>query len=187
MEMKMKKFILPFLLLLFTFTASAQTQNNEVQNEKCCEIIVQTITGTTDTAEKSDLPKNLANIEKNLKSIFSFSSYKLSSTHFFRSSSNFEYKGFFAQSKNYSSVVEMTLSELKQTKNGYYFNNFRFGLLLLSSMDNDSKYRGQTGFTVKDFLISQNTPTIIGSVSLPVKTQNYDEMIFIILTVKPAD
>jgi hypothetical protein len=185
--MKMKKIILPILLLLFTFTASAQTQTVEVQNEKCCEIIVQTIIGTTDAAEKSDLPQNLANVGKTLKSVFSFSSYKLSSTHFFRSSGTVEYKGFFAQSKNYSSVVEMTLSELKQTKSGYYFNNFRFGLLLLSIMENDSKYRGQTGFTVKDFSVLPSTPTIIGSLSLPVKTPSSDEMVFIILTVKPTD
>ncbi len=133
----MKKIILPFLLLLFAFTASAQTPNNEVQNEKCCEIIVQTITGTTDTTAKSDLPENLSDIKNKLKSSFAFSSYRLSKTQVFRSSEGFEQKDSFNESATGTTSEEVALRGLKQTQSNFHLDYFRFSLLLrtLKSID----------------------------------------------------
>ncbi len=179
MEMKMKKFILPLLLLLFAFTASAQTPNNEVQNVKCCEIIVQTITGTTDTTAKSDLPKNLTDIGNKLKSIFVFSSYRLSKTQIFRSSEGFEQKDSVTES---STSEEVALRGLKQTQGNFHFDYFRFSLLLRTL-----KSINETAFTVKHFSIDSNTPTLLGSVSLPKTDKSFDEAAFIVVTVKPVD
>lgn len=179
MEMRMRKIILPFLLLLFAVTTSAQTPNNEVQNEKCCEIIVQTITGTTDTTAKSDLPKNLVDIGNKLKSIFAFSSYRLSKTQIFRSSEGFEQKDSFNES---STSEEVALRGLKQTQSNFHLDYFRFSLLLRTL-----KSINETAFTVKRFSIASNTPTLLGSVSLPKADKSFDEAAFIVLTVKPTD
>jgi hypothetical protein len=182
MEMKMKKFILPFLLSLFTFAASAQTQTVEIQNEKCCEIIVQTITGTTDTTEKIDLPKNLADIGNKLKSSFAFSSYRLSKTQVFRSAEGFEQKDSFNESAIGTTSEEVALKGLKQMQSNFHFDYFRFSLLLKTL-----KSINETAFTVKRFSIESNTPTLLGSVSLPKTDKTFDEAAFIVLTVKPTD
>jgi hypothetical protein len=182
MEMKMKKYILPFLLLLFTFTASAQTPNNEVQNEKCCEIIVQTIVGTTDTTEKSDLPQSLADIGNKLKSSFAFLSYRLSKTQVFRSAEGFEQKDSFNESVTGTTSEEVALRGLKQTQTNFHFDYFKFSLLLKTL-----KSINETAFTVKRFSIESNTPTLLGSVSLPKTDKTFEEAAFIVLTVKPTD
>jgi hypothetical protein len=182
MEMKMKKIILPFLLLLFTVTASAQTPTVEVQNEKCCEIIVQTITGTTDTTEKSDLPQNLADIGKKLKSSFSFSSYRVTKTQVFRSNEGFEQKDSFNESSTGSTSEEVALRGLKQTQSNFHFDYFRFSLHLRTL-----KSVNETAFTVKRFSIESNTPTLLGNVSLPKTDKSFNEAAFIVLTVKPTD
>ncbi len=178
----MRKIILPFLLLLFAVTTSAQTPNSEVQNEKCCEIIVQTITGTTDTTEKSNLPPNLAGIGNKLKADFSFSSYRLSKMQVFRSSEGFEQKDSFNESVTGTTSEEIALRGLKQTQSGFHFDYFKFGLL-----SKTLKSINETAFTVKRFSIASNTPTLLGSVSLPKTDKSFNEAAFIVLTVKPTD
>ncbi|MGI8787416.1 MAG: hypothetical protein ACR2HG_06625 [Pyrinomonadaceae bacterium] len=183
----------------------AQNQTAKTQIEPSYEVILQTVVGSNNSNAKTEIPQTLSSLLKNLKAYYSYSNYHLTSTFLQRVASRgtIEFKGVFReavqnQDANFSVFSEWTLNDLQSLpnakgQNSIQFQNFRFGqrvpVTTSSNLDvatgktNSVVNYEQIGLTLQKFSLPENAPTVIGSLS----TSKPDEMMFLILTVKPAD
>ncbi len=200
------KILFPIIFVCLTGLTNicAQTQNQPLQAEPNYDVILHVLTGSNNPIDKSLLPSSLSNAVKKLKTIYSYSNYSLNSTYLERVTSPgiLELKDVSKksdQSQEYSTSVftDWTLNSLRslpdsQRKKSIQIETFRFGqrvpvVTYVSTnsngkMNNTINYE-QVGLTLKSLSLLENIPTIIGSLS----TSKPDELIFLILTVKPAD
>ena len=192
------------LLAVFLFgglTAFAQGPNPKF--ESSYEVVLQLVVGSNEGGEGTALPANLRGMSGQLKSNFGFSNYRLDNTFVGRIAANgtFEYK---SVSNSFGSGVdaetpsflEWTLGRLISSTDdkgqaAVMAQPFRFGakvpVKVSTLVDGGTKTVSNTsyesiGLTVNQVSLAQNTPTLIGSLSLP-KTAG---TIFLVLTVKPA-
>ncbi|MEO8074384.1 MAG: hypothetical protein ABI686_14185, partial [Acidobacteriota bacterium] len=162
------------------------------------------LNASNNSAGKSSVPQSLSNVVKKLKTIYSYSNYSLDSTYFERvaNTGNLEFKSVsreIAQNQENSASVftEWTLGVLRSSPNGkgqssVLFDSFRFGqrvpIVTSTSKDASGKTSNivnyeQIGLSMGKMNLSENAPTIIGSLS----TSKPDELIFLVLTVKPTE
>lgn len=155
--------------------------------EPSFEVILQTVVASNNAVGKSAVPQSLSGIVKKLKSDFSFSDYRLTSTFMQRvlNKGSFEFK-----SVNYDdgqpepktiAYSEWIISSLQNLidENGIdliQIQDFRFSQRL------PIKSSEQVGLTTS-FSLAKNTPTIIGCIT----PSNQGELTFLILTVKSAE
>ena len=189
-----------FLLALSAANVFAQ-EKKEPQADPCYEVVLQILVASNNPGEKSSLPNSLANVVKKLKTNYSFSDYRLSTTFLQRTSGSVEYKSLlsdFTGLKDNSAPVfsDWSLRNLRHlpAANGrstIQFESFRFGAripILASAREEGGKTAPvfnyeTTGITTTRFSINENEPTIVGSLA----TSKPDELMFLILTVKPAE
>ena len=202
-----KPFLLLSSLLAVIFLAGvniyAQTDAAKTQVPPSYEVVLQVLVGSNDAGDGTGLSPNLRPVYAQLKTNFGFSSYRLDNTFIGRIGTNgtFEYKsvsntvGAGADSES-PTFLEWTLGGLKNAMNdkgqtAFQAEPFRFGarvpVRVSTYTDNTGKAVGNVsyesiGLTVNRVSLLENTPTLIGTLSLP-KTAG---TIFLILTVRSA-
>ncbi len=186
----------PLLVLLFLSVAIAQPDSQQL--EPSYEIALQVVIGSNDAGAKTDLPAGLAGISKQLRGTFSFSNYRLANTFLGRISNtgNIEYKSISNIAGQESvadaqTFLEWSMANFRALPNGFQARSFRFGarvpVRLGSARDvpggavNPINYES-VGLSVNMIGLPANTPTLVGTISLPGTTGT----IFLIVTIKAA-
>jgi hypothetical protein len=188
--------------LLNSFDCFAQS-TPRTQIEPSYEVILQSVVGSSNNAAKSDAPQSLSGVIKKLRANYSFSNYRLISTSMQRvaNTGTIEAKSISNQNsaaENAKNPVfsEWTLSGLQsfqdsKGQSSVQFQSFRFGqrIPLINTFRDDG---GKTspmisyepiGLTISRFSLPVNVPTVIGSLS----ASQSEDLMFLILTVKPAE
>ena len=185
------------LLILFGISA-AVAQPDGAQLEPSYEIALHVIIGSNEPGARADVPAGLANVSKYLKSNFSFPHYRLANTFLGRISNtgNVEYKSvsnILGQETDAESqtFLEWSMVNLRSAPNGFQARSFRFGarVPVRTSTFKDGVGAGTSvvnyeaiGLTMSVIGLPANTPTLIGTISLPKTTGT----IFLVATIKPA-
>ena len=197
---------LPIVASIFLLTAlsvQAQSDASRPKIEPSFEAVLQVIVGSNDTAEGIALPASLRGVSGALKTNYGFSNYRLYNTLIGRIGNNgtLEYKSVSSSVGNLAdsdtpTFFEWTLGNLNAAANvkgqAAYQATFRFGARVpvkVSTLKDDS---GKTfssvnyepvGLTVNRLSLTEGTPTLIGSLSLPKTTGT----LFLVLTVHPVE
>ena len=183
-----------FVVFLLSLTNTfAQTQPKP-QAETSYDVILHILTASNNAGDKSSVPATLSNVVKKLKTIYSFANYRLDSTFLQRVALNgvIEFKGLSNtpsqnQENSPQTFLDWTLGGLQSLpnaneQNSIQFQSFRFGQRVPIRTSGGGINYEQIGLTIQRFSMSENVPTIIGSLS----TSNSNELTLIVLTVKPA-
>ena len=190
-------FIAVFFLvgLLSPAISFAQSADNKPQAEPTYEVVLQILIASN--TGKSATPPALSNVLKKLKTNFPFSEYRLVQTYVERTSFAVEHKGMLSELSQTQSSATPAFSEWKlfglksmpdaKGRNSIQFQNFVFGARIPVVVSNNKgesvvNYEG-IGLNITKFSLSENVPTVVGSLS----TSKLDELMFLILTVKPAE
>ena len=186
--------------LILTMAAAAFGQGEARQLEPSYQVSLQFVMGTNDVG-KSELPASLAEIARKLKIDFGFSSYRVAGTLYGRvgNNGNYEYKSvsnIFGQESaaGTPTFLEWTIAGVHSVPSdkGRAFEGsaFRFGARVPVTMARDEGGRTNTsvsyesvGITAMRFGLAENTPTLIGTMSLP----GTPGTIFLVMTAKAAD
>jgi hypothetical protein len=201
----MNKPIFLFKIFLFLFVLSAANvfaqDKKEPQAYPCYEVVLQIMVASNNPGDKGALPPSLAAVVKKLKSNYNFSDYRLATTFLQRTSNSIEYKSLlsdFTGLKDNSAPVfsEWSLKNLRSLPNAsgrstIQFERFNFGAripVVVGVRDENGKTASNInyeviGVTTTVFSVSENEPTVVGSLA----TSKPDELMFLVLTVKPAE
>lgn len=198
--------ILTFLITLCLNSSSiyAQSDNSKVQIEPSFEVALQVIVGSNEAASGSALPANLSAVVRQIKSNFAFTDYRIENTLVGRlgNTGNLEYKsisnilgpGIDAETPSF---LEWTLGGLKNAANDkgktiYQAQPFRFGARVPIRTSSYREEGGKTlsnvnyeaiGLSMNRVSLSENTPTLIGTLSLPKTTGT----LFLVLTIRTVE
>jgi hypothetical protein len=192
-------FALP-LLFLFIACPPALAQTDPSQKiEPSYEVSLHVVIGSNEAGAKSDLPSSLAAVSRQLKNNFSFSNYRLANTFLGRISNtgNIEYKsisnilGQETESES-QTFLEWSLGNFRSMQDGFQARSFRFGARVPVRVGSTRDEAGRTnpvinyegvGLTMNMIGLKANTPTLVGTISLPKTTGT----IFLVATIKSAD
>jgi hypothetical protein len=191
-----------FVCLLNLTNSFAQTPGKQ-QTEPSYEVVLQVLTASNTTVAKSvTVPQTLSNVVKKLRTNYSFSNYGLTSTYFQRIANrgNLEFKGVSNEPNQdiYAPIFsEFSLGQLQNLpdangQNSISIQSFRFGRKVPVKTADYKNETGKSnsvvnyesvGLSMQRLNLSLNTPTIIGNLS----TSKSDELMFLVLTVKPVE
>lgn len=196
-----RSFIIISMMLMLSVSVLAQPAT---QLEPSYNISLQLVIGSNDAQTRGDLPAELNNVSRQLKSSFTFTNYRLASTFLGRISNtgNFEYKStsnIFGQESNSAtqSFIEWSALDFRTMPNSagqtaFQTRSLRFGarvpVLMAERKDDGGKpvpvynYE-QIGLNLNKVGLSQNAPTLIGTLNLP----GTNGTIFLVMTVRSAD
>lgn len=182
----MKKFIGLVVILCFIGVLSVYAQDEKAVESKNYEVVLQIIVANNST-EKSEIPQNLANIIKKLKSNYAYQNYSFAKTFIQRISGNsqIENKCILTENKKNPTFLDWA-ANLKTETNSFYFDSFRLGLRVPIESTSTIIYE-QIGFANKGFRVKENLPTLVGSLLTPKTEGSSDEMLFVVLTIKPEN
>lgn len=177
-----------FIFCLGSSSSFAQTPNSRPP-EPSFDVILQTVIASNEVG-KTDLAPSLSGVVKKLKNDFSFSNYRLNSTAFQRISNRSD-----AELRSVSTSPDKNLTIFSDSRislevlldekgqETIQVRNFRFGQRVPVTSPGTNIYTyEQIGLTT-GFSLPKNTPTVVGSLA----TSNPNELMFLILTVKPAE
>jgi hypothetical protein len=187
------------LLILFVTSAAFAQGDPALKLEPSYEVALQVVIGSNDAGARGDLPSNLSAISKHIKGSFSFSNYRLANTFLGRISNtgNIEYKSISnmlgqeteAESQTF---FEWSVGNFRSTERGFQARSFRFGARVPVRTGSFKDDTGKTspminyesvGLTMSLIGLPVNTPTLVGTVSLPRTAGT----IFLVATIRPAD
>lgn len=191
-----------FLCLLGFTTSFAQSPTRQ-QSESSYEVLLQVLIASNTAAPNSTaVPQTLSSVVTKLRTNYSFSNYRLTSTYLQRIANrgNLEFKGVSNEPNQdvYAPIFsEFTLGQLTNSpdaggQNSISIQNFRFGrrvpIKTADYKDDTGKSNAvvnyeSVGLSMQKLNLSLNTPTIIGNLS----TSKTDELMFIVLTIKPIE
>jgi hypothetical protein len=187
--------VFPLLFLLCVSAVVAQPDGGQL--EPSYEIALHVIIGSNEPGARADVPPGLSNVSKYLKSNFSFSHYRLANTFLGRISNtgNVEYKSvsnILGQENDAESqtFLEWSMVNFRSAPNGFQARSFRFGARVPvrtgtfkdgTGMNSVVNYEA-IGLTMTVIGLPANTPTLIGTISLPKTTGT----IFLVATVRAA-
>ena len=189
--------VLPLLILLGVSAVVAQPDGGQL--EPSYEIALHVIIGSNEPGARSDVPACLSNVSKHLKSNFSFSNYRLANTFLGRisNSGNIEYKsvanilGQENESGESQTFLEWSMTNFRSAPGGFQARTFRFGARVPVRTGTFKDSSGvaspvvnyeAVGLTMTVMGLPANTPTLVGTISLPKTTGT----IFLVATIKPA-
>jgi hypothetical protein len=178
---------------LFGLTNALAQASNEPQVKTSYEVVLQVITASNNQIDKSSVPQSLSGVVKKLKNTYSFSNFRLDSTYLQRSSGSIEFKSVSTamnqNQPNFTPIFsDWSLVGIKgfpdaQGRNSIQFHSFRFGQRVPVKTSNGVVNYEQVGITLQTFGVPENIPTVLGSLS----TANSDELMFLVLTVRPGE
>ncbi|HEX6124670.1 MAG TPA: hypothetical protein VFZ23_04790 [Pyrinomonadaceae bacterium] len=190
-------FSLFLLLFIFTATAFSQAYDPNQKIEPNYEVALQVVIGSNEAGQRGDLPASLSSITRQLRDNFSFSNYRLANTFLGRiaNTGNIEYKSasnVLGQETDASQMfLEWSLANFRSMQNGFQARSFRFGARVPVQTGSSRDEAGRVtpivnyesvGLTLSMIGLQANTPTLIGTISLP-KTSG---TIFLVATIKPT-
>ena len=195
--MNKPKFIFSTAAFLFvcllSLTNSLAQASNEPQAKTSYEVVLQVITASNNPIDKPSVPQSLSGVVKKLKNSYSFSNFRLDSTYLQRTSGSIEFKSVSntmnQNQENFTPIFsDWSLVGIKsfpggQGKNSIQFQSFRFGQRVPVKTSNGVVNYEQIGIVLQSFGVSENVPTVVGSLS----TAKPDELMFLVLTVKPVE
>jgi hypothetical protein len=187
-------FLIAVFFLVGLLSPTASFAQNDSKNDPSYEVILQILIASN--SGKSTTPAALSNVIKKLKTNYSFSDYRLAQTYVERTSFAVEHKGMLSDlSQNQSSTTpvfsEWKIAGLRSApdgkgQNSIQFQAFNFGaripIVIAAKGETNVAYES-IGLSISRFSLSENVPTILGSLS----TSKPDELMFLVLTVKPAE
>ncbi len=193
-------FPLSALAVFFALSLTTLAQSDATSKlEPSYEVSLQVLIGSNESGSKSDVPSNLSSITKHLKSNFSFSDYRLANTFLGRISNtgNIEYKSIsniLGQETDAEppTFVEWSLGNFRSVESGFQARLFRFGAKVPVRTGSTRNESGRVdpiinyesvGLTMIMFGLPANTPTLIGTISMPRTTGT----IFLIATIRSAN
>ena len=181
------------IFFAFTLTAAAQQPSTVDTNY---DVTLQLVIGSNEAGSKNDMPADLTQVSKQIRSSFDFSGYRVASTFFGRiaTNGNFDYNSVASiEGKDLSSSVptflDWSLRDLHAApgSRGLQAGSFRFGARVPVVVGDLSK--GQQGVNYESLGVSlnrvglnENTPTLIGTLHLPGTTGT----IFLVMTIRPT-
>lgn len=186
--------IAAFFLAGLSSPAISFAQDNS-KNEQSYEVVLQILIASN--TGKNTIPAALSGVLKKLKTNYAFSDYRLAQTYVERTSFAVEHKGMLSDIIQNQSSATPVFSEWKlaglrsapdtRGQNSIQFQAFNFGARIPVVISNAKGETGVSyeaiGLSVARFSLSENVPTIIGSLS----TSKSDELMFLVLTVKQAE
>lgn len=189
------------LVLLSSIVSFAQAAPAQV--EPSYDVAVQLLIGSND-GTKSELPANLANLSKDLKANFAFTSYRVATTFLGRLSNNgnFEYKSLGdLVGKNIEGApqtfLEWSVHNLRNMPTpkgqpGFQAQMFRFGARVPVQVGVQQGEGGKgapvynyesIGLNLAKIGLAENKPTLVGTLNLP----GANGVIFLVMTVRSAE
>ena len=167
------------------------------------EATLYVVIGSDDAAQRGDLPKSLEGVAKQIRDNFTFKNYRLMNTYYGRLANNgsLEYKSV-SSLKNAATeldsptFLEWQLANFKAEsgisgKNALSMQVFRFGArvpIVIAKIAGDDA-RGvpvtnyeSVGLTLNKLSVSDNVPTLIGTISLPRTTGT----VFLVMAIRPV-
>lgn len=202
--MNLSKYLFSLAVLaLFFGTAAAPAAVAQIdpaqQLEPSFEIALHVVIGSNEGAAKTDLPVSLSAVTRHLKGNYSFSSYRLANTFLGRISNtgNIEYKSvsnILGQETDAESqtFLEWSMGNFRAMQNGFQARFFRFGARVPVRSGTIKDAAGaitpivnyeSVGLTMTMIGLPANTPTLVGTISLPKTTGT----IFLVATIRTAD
>lgn len=193
-----------FLFCLLGLTDSFAQAQTRQQIEPSYEVVLQILIASNNTTDKSAaaVPQTLSNVVKKLKTNYPFSNYRLNLTYLQRvaNTGNIELRSVSNELSQdvYAPVFyDWTLGQLlalpdARGQNSISIQNFRFGQRVPIRTGNYRDEGGkanavlnyeQIGLTMQKLSLPVNTPTILGNLS----TSKPDEVMFLVLTIKPTE
>jgi hypothetical protein len=206
--MNKSKFTFPvaalFLVCLLTAATGCFGQAQPPQQtEPSYEVVLHVLTASNTAGDKAEaVPQSLGTVVKKLRTNYSFSNYRLSSTYFQRvaNTGNMEFKGvsnepnqdvFAPVFSEWSLERLLTLPDARG-QNTIAIQSFRFGQRVPVKTANFTEQVGKSnsvinyenvGLFLRKLNLPVGAPTIIGNLS----TSKADELVFLILTVRPTE
>lgn len=194
-------YVAAFFLVFHSINCFAQTPVK--QAEPSYEVVLQVLTASNNTTNKSnDVPRMLENVVKKLKNTYSFLNYRINLTYLQRvaNTGNLEFKGVSNEPNQnvYTPIFsEFTLGQLLSLpdvrgQKSISIQDFRFGQRVPVRTANIKGEDGNinavinyenVGLTMQKLNMPVNTPTVVGTLS----TSKSDELLFLIITVKPVE
>lgn len=201
--LKFSSFTFLIAAFLFVGTSVLAQADQRLQLEANYDVTLELIVGSDEPSGKDNIPSNLVPLVKKLRTSFTFSNYKLSNTILGRmsNSGNLEYKtvsNMFGPSaeSDPQTFSEWSISGLRSMlttkgQNGVQAQMFRFGArvpIKTGSVKEGDSIRSivayeQIGLNMTRIGLAENTPTLVGTLSLPQSTST----LFLVLTVKPIE
>lgn len=197
--------ILASIVFLNGLNVKAQSDSSRSRLEPSFEAVLQVVVASNDTAEGVALPGNLRAVAGALKTNYGFTNYRLYNTLVGRIGNNgtLDYKSVSSsvgqlEDSDTPTFFEWTLGSLVSAPDAkgqaaYQAQPFRFGARVPVKVSNfavgDSGRTVSTvnyepvGLTVNRLSLAENTPTLIGSLSLPKTTGT----LFLVLTIRPVE
>ncbi|HXG86072.1 MAG TPA: hypothetical protein VNI84_18780 [Pyrinomonadaceae bacterium] len=182
-----------FLVCLVCSIDSFGQAPNKQQTEPSYEVVLQVLIASNAANDKSTVPPTLSNVVKKLKTTYSFSNYRVASTYLQRvaNTGTVEFRSVSTETNqnNFAPIFsDWTLNGLQSLinqrgQNSIQFQSFRFGQRIPIRTASGVVNYEQVGLTIQRFGLPENTPTVIGTLS----TSKSDELMFLILTVKPTE
>lgn len=186
---------LVLITMVFGLVAVSRSQTEEKQStEPSYNITLQIVVGSNDDG-RSELPENLKNISQQFKSIYPYSTYRVTNTYMGRVGNNgsFEYKSLadlpgHQSNTGAASFLEWSIGNLRLGDNSFVANSFRFGaripvnLAVAGEIGNTTTYES-IGLNLARVGVPVGTPTLLGTLSLP-KT---DGTLFLVMTANRSD
>lgn len=186
-----------------TFSFAQSDTKPQQQADPSYEVVLQIVIASNGpAADGKAVPQTLSNVIKKLRASYSFSDYRLASAYLERVSNTVQHKSMFGEYGQNQSVTNPVFSDwsldgLKSLPNArgqnvVQFQGFRFGarvpVITASPKDNEGRITPVVnyeaiGLTLNRLSLMENEPTIVGSLS----TSKSDELMFLVLTVKPTE
>lgn len=183
------------LSFIFLFSALAAAQTVDANRaSKSYDVLLQVLV----SGGAGDLPPALADAGRKLKLNFPAANFSLSNTFMGKASDggSLSHKGLAAMalqsgiSTDAPVFSEYYLNQLKRTENNLQIETFRYGmrvpvktLAIKTEAGKESPVINyeQIGLTVNRLTLSENVPTVIGTLT----TSKPNEIIVLVLTIKP--
>ena len=201
--MNLSKYLFPLAVItvLIAATASAAVAQADPlqQLEPSYEISLHVVIGSNEGAANTDLPASLAAVTRHLKGNYSFTNYRLANTFLGRiaNTGNIEYKSvsnILGQETDAESqtFLEWSMGNFRAVPNGFQARSFRFGARVpvrtgtfkdATGVINPVVNYESIGLTMSLIGLPANTPTLVGTISLPKTTGT----IFLVATIKTAE
>ena len=196
--MRTRFFIVLILLSLLVLVSSSFAQGEQRPvPESSYEVTLSVVSGSNDASQKGALPSLLSPIEKQLRSTFGFTNFRIADTYVGRigNNGNIQYKSIAnidaAPRSDTPSFLDWQIAGLRNTangpQNGVYMASFRFGarvpVVIGPSANSAPVQYEQIGLTVDRMTASINSPVLIGTVALPKADGG---RVFLVLNVSPV-
>ncbi len=191
--------VLVCLLTALSVVSAVAQADDKSRAEPNYEVTLHVLVGSNDPSSKADIPANLGNVTRQLRSTFGFANYRVASTFLGRigNNGNFEYKSTVdlqgrESGEDALTFLDWSLANFRSVPNGFRAQAFRFGsrvpVRTAGTKDDGGKplyvinYES-IGLTIANVGVPENIPTLLGTLSMP-RTSG---MLFLVMTVTPAD